>query len=62
MMIVSPTLKLPLCSHVQAVAVHASSLPFVHKDFTNDEVQAYESRATCADAILLIASAVTDDE
>src|SRR3954468_24732579 len=28
MTIVRPTLKLPLCSHVQAVAVQASSLPF----------------------------------
>ncbi len=34
----------------------------LRKDFTIDEVQVYESRAIGADAILLIAAAVTDDE
>jgi indole-3-glycerol phosphate synthase len=40
----------------------ATSLPVLRKDFTIDEVQVYESRAIGADAILLIAAAVTDDE
>lgn len=39
----------------------ATSLPVLRKDFTIDEVQVYESRAIGADAILLIAAAVTDD-
>lgn len=38
------------------------SLPVLRKDFTIDEVQVYETRAIGADAILLILSALPDDE
>jgi indole-3-glycerol phosphate synthase len=46
----------------ESTAVFKRSVPCLRKDFILDEFQLLEARANCADAILLIVTALTDSE